>query len=155
MKGSPKGDSFVIGQNITLQTHSRGPVWPDRITPDPVRITQTNICAKKFFLINLKKGLDIIEQRCYTLIIKGKEKKQCIDSHTSTQVLNGHLQHSLKQSNILKLSKDKKSSKSEDRPQGLFFYLRKRTYVRLRPGRSSPGPAALYGFSYKKFLKSY
>ena len=25
--------------------------------------------------MNLKKGLDIIEQRCYTLIIKGKEKK--------------------------------------------------------------------------------
>ena len=30
MKGSPKGDSFVIGQNIALQTHSRGPAWPDR-----------------------------------------------------------------------------------------------------------------------------
>ena len=66
MKVSPKGDSFVIGQNIALQTHSRGPAWPDRITPDPVRITQANICAKKIFLTNLKKVIDTIRQKCYT-----------------------------------------------------------------------------------------
>ena len=36
--------------------------------------TGEHMCVKKF-LINLKKGLDIIGQRCYTLIIKGKESK--------------------------------------------------------------------------------
>ena len=58
-----------------------------------------------------------------------KGEKKCINSLTSNQVLNGHSLLWKKQSNILKLSKDKKNSKLEDKPKGLFFLIVSRTYV--------------------------
>ena len=69
MKGSPKGDSFVIGQNIAFCGPSRGPARAGRIDriDRPGARKRTGACMGEKNLKKFEKGIDRPDIICYNI----------------------------------------------------------------------------------------